>query len=66
MNMKKITVVAKKTFIHSDGTESFTKGVEYKTEKKQYQFTEDTALINNQGQPHLVPDPWFKHFKVVK
>ena len=59
-----IRVRANKTLIHSDGTESFTKGRIYQA-LIAVVLTEHTKVYDNQDDLHVLGD-WHKHFTVVK
>jgi len=59
--------LCKKTLIHGDGSESFTKGVEYEFAPYQkHIINEHTKLIDNQNDPHVLGWGYTKHFKLVK
>jgi hypothetical protein len=72
--METITVTAKKTLIHGDGSISFIKGKEYKVtgDRKYYEggfsptfkLTENTCLIDEQGQPHYLGGGYHKQFTI--
>lgn len=60
--------LCKKTLIHGDGSESFTKGVEYEfaSGTRNYVININTKLIDNQNDPHVLGWEYAKHFKLVK
>ncbi len=60
--------LCKKTLIHGDGSESFTKGVEYEFAPgtRNYVINLNTNLIDNQNDPHVLGYSYVKHFKLVK
>jgi hypothetical protein len=57
-----------KTLIHGDGSESFTKGVEYEFAwgTTNYVINSNTNLIDNQKDTHVLGHSYVKHFKLVK
>jgi hypothetical protein len=56
-------VKCNKTLFHSDGSESFTKGMLYSGRDSNSLY--DMKVINNQGEPHTL-STWAKHFTVKK
>jgi hypothetical protein len=59
----KTRVKCNKNLVHSDGTQSFTKGQIY--EGNICNVLENLRVTNNQNEPHVL-SMWHKHFKVIK
>ena len=68
LNFTEMKAECTKTLIFGDGSESFTKGKEYKFANigDNNTISARTGLIDNQGSPHYLGGSWYKHFKLVQ